>query len=152
LQIGINPMLLLSGIEGLYTFRDVALGSVPFEFLDSLILTIFALRVGDEFHSIAEQNLQSNDPSVLNAAAGELRILPLEDIAGSGNEYLISFARLLDGKTNVRVYHVKALEVAALENRKAQLHFASNSIGNIVIDICKEHLADSVDLGALFGS
>ena len=49
-QLNINPLLLLSGIEGLYTFKDVRLNAINYEFLDSLILTIFALRIGDQFH------------------------------------------------------------------------------------------------------
>ena len=46
-----NPLLLLSGVESLYSFKDVQMNALNFELLDGLILTIFALRVGDQFHS-----------------------------------------------------------------------------------------------------
>ena len=58
-QLNINPLLLLSGVEGLYTFKDVQLNAINYEFLDSLILTIFALRIGDQFHTLAQENLLS---------------------------------------------------------------------------------------------
>jgi len=148
--VGINPLLLLSGIEGLYSFKEVALNDVNFELLDSLILTIFALRIGDQFHTLAEQNLRSTSATVMQAAALELRLLSPEQIAASSNQYLHAFATLLSGKALVRGYHEKALEVAALEIRKAQQHFKNDSIGHITIYVCKEHLAGEVDLGALF--
>jgi hypothetical protein len=56
-----------------YTFRDVELNGINYEFLDSLILTIFALRIGDTFHSLAEENLASRNescagPRILNCS------------------------------------------------------------------------------------
>ncbi len=149
-ELSINPILLLSGIEGLYTFKDVELSSVNFEFLDSLILTIFALRIGDEFHRLAEENLVSNNSAVMQAAAQELRVLSTADIEASGNHYLHSFHQILGDKTNIRNYHVKALEVAAVEIRKTQILFSSNSIGTIILQICKEQLSESLDLGSFF--
>jgi hypothetical protein len=149
---GINPLLLLSGIEGLYSFKDVEINRINFEFLDSLILTIFALRVGDKFHSLAEENLKSDNPQLLQGAAQELRILSIPEIEASANYYLHSFAKILGGKTNIRVYHIKALEAAAIEIRKAQIAFSDNSIGSIVMQLCKDHLADDIDLGSLFQS
>ena len=151
-ELGINPLLLLAGVEGLYTFRDVELNVINYEFLDSLILSIFALRIGDEFHSLAEEQLRSEDPYRLAAAGEELRILTPQQIESSGSEYLRSFASLLGGKTNIRNYHVKALDVAAAEIRKAQVTFGNSSISSIVMLVCKEHLSDSVDLGTLFQS
>src|SRR5688500_13147936 len=101
-QTGINPLLLLSGIEGLYTFKDVPISTINFEFLDSLILTIFALRVGDQFHTLAQQNLLSDNHAVRDAAATELTVLSHQQIADSQNAYLQSFANILDGKTVIR--------------------------------------------------
>ncbi len=149
-SLGINPLLLLSGIEGLYTFREVALNEVNYELLDSLILTIFTLRMGDHFHALAEENLKSNDAATLQVAALELRPLSANQIEASSNQYLHSFASVLSGKTQIRGYHVKALEVAALEIKKTQQLFSKNSIGSITIYVCKEHLSGSVDLGLLF--
>ncbi|MGV3658078.1 MAG: hypothetical protein ACO1NX_08990 [Chitinophagaceae bacterium] len=149
---GINPLLLLSGIEGLYTFKDVPISTINFEFLDSLILTIFALRVGDQFHTLAQQNLLSENDAVRNAAATELAILGEREIAASQNAYLQSFAQILSGKTVIRFYHVKALEVAALEIQKAQQQFGNSSIGTIVFDICQREAGGSLNLGAVFGS
>ena len=151
-ETGINPLLLLCGVEGLYTFREVELSNINYEFLDSLILTIFTLRIGDQFHSLAEENLNSDDPAIMQSAAQELRIVSLVEIEASDNYYLHSFARIVGSKTNIRVYHIKALEVSALEIRKAQVSFSNNSIGAIVMTVCKEHLADSIDLGSLFQS
>lgn len=149
-EVGINPLLLLSGIEGLFTFRDVQLNAVNFEILDNLILTIFALRIGDQFHALAEQQLVSQDEKAVQAAAAELRILTPADIAQSDNEYLQSFATILSGKSPVRRYHEKALEVAALEINKANQVFANNSIGTIVLDICKSDESGSLNLDAIF--
>lgn len=149
-EVGINPLLLLSGIEGLFTFRDVQLNAVNFEILDNLILTIFALRIGDQFHALAEQQLVSQDEKAVQAAAAELRILTPADIAQSDNEYLQSFATILSGKSPVRRYHEKALEVAALEINKANQVFANNSIGTIVLDICKGDESGSLNLDAIF--
>ncbi len=151
-ELGINPLLVLAGVEGLYTFRDVELNAINYEFLDSLILSILALRIGDEFHSLAEEQLRSEDPHRLAAAGEELRILSPAQIEASGSAYLRSFATLLSGKTNLRHYHVKALEVAAAEIRRAQVIFGNSSISSIVMLVCKDHLADRVDLGTLFQS
>lgn len=151
-ETGINPLLLLSGIEGLYTFKEVELSNVNHELLDSLILTIFALRIGDQFHSLAEENLKSSEATVLASAAQELRILLPAEIEASTNHYLYSFAKLVAGKAFIRGYHIKALEVSAMEIRKAQIHFSNNSIGDIVMNICKNHLAQTINIGALFQS
>ena len=151
-QTGINPLLLLSGIEGLYTFKDVPISTINFEFLDSLILSIFALRVGDQFHTLAQQNLLSDNQTVRDAAATELTVLSHQQIAESQNAYLQSFANILNGKTVIRFYHVKALEVAALEIKKAQLHFGNNSIGTIVFDICESPVGGSLNLAGIFAA
>lgn len=151
-ELGINPLLLLSGIEGLYTFRDMQLNEANYQFLDSLILTIFALRIGDQFHSLAQENLESSNMAVSLAAEREMTELTTEQIAASANPYLQSFANLLNGKSVVRRYHEKALEVAALEIRKAQLQFGSDSISMIMLNICKTELQDTLNLDALFNS
>lgn len=149
---GINPLLLLSGIEGLYTFKDVQISAINFGFLDSLILTIFALRIGDQFHTLAQQNLISENDTVRQAAATELAVLNESDIQLSGNDYLQSFAKIVNGSAVIRFYHVKALEVAALEIKKAQLQFENNSIGTIVFDICKSDLGGRMNLAGIFTS
>jgi hypothetical protein len=151
-KLGINPFLLLSGIEGLYTFREVPLNSINYEFLDSLILSIFALRIGDHFHTIAQENLTSSNPDISNAAAGELKHLSDKEIASSSNPYLESFARIMAGKSPVRRYHAKALEAAASEITTTQLKFDSTSVSTLIIGICKSELAGELDLGALFSS
>lgn len=151
-ELGINPLLMLSGIEGLYTFRDMQLNEANYQFLDSLILTIFALRIGDQFHSLAQENLESSNMAVSLAAEREMTELTPEQIAASANPYLQSFANLLNGKSVVRRYHEKALEVAALEIRKAQLQFGSDSIAMIMLNICKTELQDILNLDALFNS
>src|SRR6476469_2425382 len=117
-DLNLNPLLLLSGIEGLYTFRDVQLNAINYEFLDSLILTIFALRIGDQFHTLAQENLLSSNSGVSDAAAYELQEMKAEQIAQSSNTYLQSFASILAGKSIIRNYHEKALEVAAFEIKK----------------------------------
>jgi hypothetical protein len=150
-ELNISPLLLLSGIEGLYTFKDVPINAINYEFLDSLILTIFTLRIGDEFHSIAEYNLSSEHHTVRIAANTELSELSADDIAHSNNPYLQSFASVLDGKSAIRRYHVKALEVAALEVEKVQQLFKSNSIGTIIMAICQTELKEGLDLNAVFG-
>lgn len=147
---GINPLLLLAGIEGLYTFRDVPAAELNFTFLDSLILTIFALRVGDTFDGIARQNIESANLETRVKAEWELTEMDEAEIAATGDTYLQSFARMLGGKAPVRRYHRKALEVAAMEVKKAQLQFANNSIGAIVFDICQGRLKDNMHLVALF--
>jgi len=151
-ELQINPLLLLSGIEGLYTFRDVRLSSVNYSFLDSLILTIFALRIGDHFHTIAEENRHHQNAVVREAADKELAELDSQAIAHSANPYLQSFASVLNGKSTIRRYHEKALEVAAMEIEKAQEHYHSNSISTIMIRICKTELGDTLDLNTLFNA
>ena len=151
-ELKINPLLLLSAIEGLYTFRDVQLNSINFSFLDSLILTIFALRIGDQFHTLAQENLSSSNSSVQLAAITELNEMSAEEIGLSQNPYLQSFAKILNGKSPVRKYHEKALEVAALEIRKVQLQFSNESIGMITLAICKDDPEDSLGLSSLFQS
>jgi hypothetical protein len=148
--LNINPLLLLSGIEGLYTFKDVQLNAINYEFLDSLILTIFALRVGDQFHSIAEENLASGNSNLQQAARYELSEMSPAQIAESKNAYLQSFASILGGKSPIRKYHEKALEVAALEIKKVQLAFENDSIGIIVLAICKDDPDDDLGLASLF--
>lgn len=149
-ELDINPLLLLSGIEGLYSFRDVQLNAINYDLLDSLILTIFALRIGDQFHQLAEENTKSPQASVRGAAILELTELDEAEIAASQNDYLRSFAVMLQGKTPVRRYHEKALEVAALEIRRAQLRFENNSIGLITLAVCKNDESDSLGLSSLF--
>ena len=148
-ELNMSPLLLISGIEGLYSFREVALNSINFPFLDNLILSILALRIGDSFHSMAEQNLKSTNVEVRYAANVELRELSYSEIEHSANVYLQSFARVLAGKSTIRKYHEKALEVAALEVRKAQEQFKNASIGSIVLDICNE-MKGNVDFSFLF--
>lgn len=150
-ELGINPLLLISGIEGVYTFREVQLNEINYEFLDSLILTIFALRIGDSFHSIAEGNLSSNNQELRSAANFELKELSNEEIAQSGNSYLQSFAGILQGKSPIRRYHEKAIEVAALEVKKAQLGFGNSSISSIILHICKTELNHNINFATLFG-
>lgn len=149
-ELGINSLLLLSGIEGIYTFRDVEFSRINYAYLDSLILTIFALRIGDHFHSLAEENLASTSETVRHAAHAELEEISSEEIGKSANAYLQSFAQLLNGKSVIRRYHEKALEAAALEIEKTQGHFGENSIGTIVLYICLHHLGDAVNLSFLF--
>jgi hypothetical protein len=149
-EFGLNPLLLLSGIEGLYTFRNVQLNAINYEFLDSLILTILALRIGDQFHNLAEENLLSPNHTIRNAAAMELSELTNEQIFHSANPYLQSFASILNGSSPIRKYHEKALEVAALEIKKAQLSFSNSSISTIMLAICREDVNDSLGLASLF--
>jgi hypothetical protein len=145
---GMNPLLLLSGIEGWFTFRNVPLNTINYDMLDSLILTIFALRIGDQFHTIAQENLSSANENTRAAAGMELRELSQDEIALSSNEYLQSFANMLNGKSTVRKYHEKALEVAALEVRKAQVVFGQASISTIIVNVCATD--STLNLGALF--
>jgi hypothetical protein len=151
-ELNLNPLLLLSGIEGLYTFRDVQLNAINYDFLDSLILTIFALRIGDQFHTLAQENLNSNNMGVRISAERELCEMSYQDIAASNNSYLQSFATMLQGKSPIRKYHEKALEVAALEIKKAQLTFSHESIGTIMLAICKSDLNNSLGLASLFSA
>jgi hypothetical protein len=146
---GINPLLLMSGIEGLYAFRDVRAAELNFALLDSLILTIFALRIGDTFDQMARENMSSANLQASIKAEWELSELSEADIS-AGDPFLQSFARMLGSKSPVRRYHVKALEVAAVEIKKAQLHFKDNSIGAIVFALCNGPLKDNLHLAALF--
>lgn len=148
-EYNMSPLLLVSGIEGLYSFKDVPLDTINYSFLDNLILTIFALRIGDSFHTLAEKNLSSSDLELRTAAAMELMELTKEDINDSANIYLQSFAGVINGKSSIRKYHEKALEVAALEVRRAQEQFSVNSIGFIVLAICQQ-MKETVDLSFLF--
>jgi hypothetical protein len=150
-ELQINPILILSGIEGLFTFKDVPLNTINYEFLDSLILTIFALRIGDMFHEHAQENLASDSDAVRNAAAMELRHISPDEIAASGNPYLISFARIINGKTPIRNYHIKAIEAAALEINNVQLLYKAENITTVMIWLCNEHRED-LHLGSLFSS
>lgn len=149
-ELNVNPLLLLSGIEGLYTFRDVKLNAINYDLLDSLILTIFALRIGDQFHNIAEENLASESKTVRMAANEELRELDNDTIAHSKNKYLQSFASVLAGRSPVRKYHEKALEVAAYEIDKAQKIFGNESIGIIILAICKDDPGDRLGVQSFF--
>jgi hypothetical protein len=149
-ELNVNPLLLLSGIEGLYTFRDVKLNAINYDLLDSLILTIFALRIGDQFHSLAEDNLSSESKTVRMAASEELKELNTNDIARSQNRYLQSFASVLNGKSPIRKYHEKALEVAAYEIQKAQLIFGNERIGIIILAICKDDPENRLGVASFF--
>lgn len=148
---GINPLLLMAGIEGLYTLREVPAQELNFQLLDSLILTIFALRIGDSFDRIARENLESPHLQARVTAEWELAELSASEIAATGDAYLQSFAQMLGGKTPVRRYHRKALEVAAIEIQKAQRLFVNNSIGAIVFEVCRGRLKENLHLAALFG-
>ncbi len=134
--LNISPLLLISGIEGLYSFKDVQIDNINYRFLDNLILTILALRIGDSFHAIAEENLNNSNQKILESAQLELKELTPEEISQSSNVYLQSFANVLAGKSTIRKYHEKALELAAFEVQKVQNQFQNPSIGAIVLDIC----------------
>jgi hypothetical protein len=149
-ELNVSPLLLLSGIEGLYTFRDVKLNAINYDLLDSLILTIFALRIGDQFHSIAQDNLASESKTVRIAANEELKELNKNDIDHSQNKYLQSFAAVLGGKSPIRKYHEKALEVAAYEIKKTQIIFGNESIGVIILAICKDDPGDRLGVASFF--
>jgi len=151
-EFGISPLLLLSGIEGIYSFREVKINAINYQFLDSLILSIFTLRIGDGFHSIAEENLKSSHESVRIAAKKELSELSAETISQSPNIFLKSFAGVLNGSNVIRKYHEKALEVAALEVKKMQLHFSNESIGAIMIEVCKTDLNEALNMGGWFNA
>lgn len=148
-ELNLNPLLILSGVEGLYSFKDVPMNAINYSLLDSLILTIFALRIGDRFHSIAEENTKSSNAEVRGSAILELTELDSAEIAASNNAYLQSFAVMLQGRTPVRRYHEKALEVAALEIRRAQLIFENESIGVIMLAICRDE-DDRLGLASMF--
>jgi len=137
-ELNLNPLLLLAGIEGLYTFREQQLNTINYDFLDSLILTIFALRIGDKFHSLAEENLVSSNGATRQAAGQELTVLSKDEIDRSHNPYLQSFAQVVNGKSPIRKYHEKALEVAALEIKRTQVLFGTDSISTVMLAICQD--------------
>jgi hypothetical protein len=139
-ELNINPLLLLSGIEGLYTFRDVEITAVNYEFIDSLILTIFALRIGDGFHTIAENNLSHTNAKVRMSASLELKEFTPKEIQVSTHPFLPSLAVVLQGKSPIRKYHEKALEAAALEINNVQARFNHDHISRIIMEICKKEL------------
>lgn len=149
-ELAINPLLLMSGVEGLYMFKDVPLNQINYDFLDSLILTILALRIGDGFHNLAEKNLEHPDTETKWAAIQELTELNAADIAASGNATLQSFAGLINGKSPVRRYHEKALEVAAIEIGNAQQVYRNNSISTIILALCQTELKDLLEESAFF--
>ncbi|TCJ12026.1 hypothetical protein EPD60_15835 [Flaviaesturariibacter flavus] len=151
-SLGINPFLLLSGLEGLYTFREVPLNEINMEFLDSLVLTLLALRIGDQFHGLAEEQLGHERPQVQEAARRELEIIPDAELEASNDPYLRSFAAVLSGKAPIRRYHIKALEAAAQEVHHVQLRYNNSSIGAIMIEVCKTELSDVLPLGSLFNA
>lgn len=151
-RLGLNPLLVLSGIEGLYSFRNQPAEDIQYKLLDSLILTLFALRIGDGFHLLAEKNLESKDPEIQLAAIEELTELPASAIAGMNNPYLQSFASVLQGKTPIRKYHAKALEVAALEINQVHLRFGSDSIGQIILHLCQHQLQQPLRASGIFQS
>src|SRR5688572_4051254 len=74
-ELNMSPLLLISGIEGLYSFKDVEIDNINYRFLDNLIITILALRIGDSFHAIAEENLSSSNDELRKSADSELREL-----------------------------------------------------------------------------
>jgi hypothetical protein len=149
-KTGINPILLLSGIEGLYSFRNVPLNNINYDLLDSLIMTIFTLRIGDHFHALAQQKLSSSSAAERRAAKQELEIIPPHEIALSSNPYLKAFVEVLNGKGTIRYYHLKALEVAALEVKNVQTNFAVNNVGTLIMEVCENELKNTVQLSALF--
>lgn len=151
-RLQVNPFLLLSGLEGLYTFRNTPLNQINYPFLDSLILTIFTLRIGDRFHDIAQQNLANDNSAIRDSAAHELRMMPQAEIEGTKNPYLASFARILNGSSPIRHYHEKALEAAAYDIEETQERFGSDSISTIILGLCKDELSDAIALDALFSS
>jgi hypothetical protein len=151
-RLRVNPFLLLSGLEGLYTFRHTPLNAINYPLLDSLILTIFTLRIGDRFHEIAQQNLLHENGVVRDAAARELRPMNNAELESSNNPYLASFVRLVNGSSPIRKYHEKALEAAALDIEETQNRFGSNSISTVILGICKDELQDGISLDALFNN
>jgi hypothetical protein len=139
-QLGMNPLLLLAGIEGLYSFKNVPLNAINYDLLDNLILTIFALRIGEQFHTIAAEEITGTNEKARVAASRELLELSSEQIQASNNQYLISFSQVLAGKSPVRVYHIKALEVAALEIGQLRMRYNETSVGSIILQLCKSRL------------
>jgi hypothetical protein len=84
------------------------------------------------------------------AANEELKELNTADISQSKNRYLQSFASVLGGKSTIRKYHEKALEVAAYEIEKAQMIFGNESIGIIILAICKDDPGDRLGVASFF--
>ena len=150
-KAGINPVLLLSGIEGLYTFRNIPMNQINYNLLDSLILTIFTLRIGDQFHHTAEQQSQSANKTIRQQAREELRVLSQPEIEETGSTLLQSFAQLTGGKTAVYKYHIKALDAATQEIKNTLRHTGATSIGTIVLGICGDKTY-GLDLGLVFNS
>ena len=144
-HLKLNPLLLLSGLEGLHTFKDVPLNQINYSFLDSLILTIFTLRIGHGFHNIAEENSVAENAKIRAAAMNELTELDGVTIASSSNPYLQSFAKMAGGKSPVRRYHEKALEVAAIEIKRTQLIYNNESIGTIILALCQTELKETIE-------
>ena len=149
-DLEINPLLLMAGIEGLYMFKDVPLNQINYGFLDSLILTVFALRIGDGFHNLAEENLSNNNQQLQLKAIEELTEMSDVAIAQSGNAFLQSFAKIIDGKSPIRRYHIKALEVAAIEIKRAQVIYQNESISTIMLGICQTDLKEVLTDAAFF--
>jgi hypothetical protein len=114
-----------------------------------LILSIFALRIGDSFHNLASENLTHANDTVRQAAVTELTEMSAADIELSKNEYLRSFAGILAGKSTIRKYHEKALEVAAIEIKKAHTIFGNNSISTIILYITKNDESGALNLANL---
>ena len=84
------------------------------------------------------------------AASEELKELNKKDIELSQNKYLQSFASVLGGKSTIRKYHEKALEVAAYEIKKAQMIFGNESIGIIILAICKDDPGNRLGMSTFF--
>ena len=106
----------------------------------------------DREPGLAEENLSSPNTAVQVAAINELSEITEAEITASESPFLRSFANLLQGKSPVRQYHIKALEVAAIEIKKAQISFNSNSIGTIMLGICKQDAENKLGLAALFAN
>jgi hypothetical protein len=71
-------------------------------------------------------------------------------IAQSGNAFLQSFAKIIDGKSPIRRYHIKALEVAAIEIKRAQVIYQNESISTIMLGICQTDLKEVLTDAAFF--
>ncbi|MES2883154.1 MAG: hypothetical protein V4676_13475 [Bacteroidota bacterium] len=151
-HLKLNPLLLLSGLEGLHTFKDVPLNQINYSFLDSLILTIFTLRIGDGFRNIAEENSVTENAKLRAAAIHELTELDAVTIASSSSPYLQSFAKMAGGKSTIRRYHEKALEVAAIEIKRTQLIYNNESIGTIILALCQTELKETIESVSFFKS
>jgi hypothetical protein len=140
----------MSGLEGLHMFKDVPLNQINYDFLDSLILTILTLRIGDGFHSLAEKSLESESTEKKWAAIQELTELNGADIASSGNLALQSFAKLLNGKSPIRRYHEKALDAATQEIQNTTLAYQNPSISTIILALCQTELKNVIEDSGFF--